>query len=217
MGGREWADALGGLIPAGIHPQDPRSAGAQPGPKCPTAWWAYEAKNPCPHRRHDRHRRTIAGAVKLLHQDGARTSIIAAAHGVLSDPRPRAVGSARSPRGHRHQHPCRSRESKPAADRAVVAPLLSSTIRAVFENGSYVTGLSMGTRSLRIHSNTLFRIRRGARHRTRRRRPAAPTRPTTSPRPSARRRRHRPRRPPRRRSRTSTASASPVSRFRWTS
>ncbi len=29
---------------------------------------------------------TIAGAVKLLHEDGAKDVIIAATHGVLSDP-----------------------------------------------------------------------------------------------------------------------------------
>lgn len=37
---------------------------------------------------------TIAGAVKLLREDGAKDVIIAATHGVLSDPRPSASPTA---------------------------------------------------------------------------------------------------------------------------
>ena len=47
---------------------------------------------------------TIAGAVKLLHDDGAGDVIIAATHGVLSDPAAAAAGRQRRPRGDRHQH-----------------------------------------------------------------------------------------------------------------
>ena len=47
---------------------------------------------------------TIAGAVKLLHNDGAKDVIIAATHGVLSEPAAERLAERR-PRGDRHQHP----------------------------------------------------------------------------------------------------------------
>lgn len=86
---------------------------------------------------------TIAGAVALLHNDGAGDVIIAATHGVLSD-RCAAAGLLRRPRSDRHEHaPDRRRQALPQLTVLSIAPLLASTIRAVFENGS-VTGLFDG-------------------------------------------------------------------------
>jgi ribose-phosphate pyrophosphokinase len=87
---------------------------------------------------------TIAGAVQLLHDDGATNVIIAATHGVLSDPAPQRLAN------------CGAREVIVTNTLAIgeqkrfpqltvlsIAPLLASTIRAVFDNGS-VTGLFYG-------------------------------------------------------------------------
>ena len=88
---------------------------------------------------------TIAGAVELLRQAGAKAVIVAATHGVLSDPAPQRLANCGAcevivtntlPIG----------EEKRFGQLTVlsIAPLLASTIRAVFENGS-VTGLFDGS------------------------------------------------------------------------
>jgi ribose-phosphate pyrophosphokinase len=88
---------------------------------------------------------TIAGAVSLLHQDGARDVIIAATHGVLSDPAPQRLAEC----GARevivtNTLPIGEEKLFPQLTVLSIAPLLASTIRAVFENGS-VTGLFDGS------------------------------------------------------------------------
>ena len=63
---------------------------------------------------------TIAGAVNLLHRDGASDVIIAATHGVLSPPAAAAARRQRCTRSDRDQHPADRRgQAVPAADRAV--------------------------------------------------------------------------------------------------
>ena len=89
---------------------------------------------------------TIAGAVKLLHQDGAKDVIIAATHGVLSDPAPQRLADC----GARevivtNTLPIGEEKQFPQLTVLSIAPLLASTIRAVFENGS-VTDFSTGRR-----------------------------------------------------------------------
>jgi ribose-phosphate pyrophosphokinase len=87
---------------------------------------------------------TIAGAVKLLHEAGAGDVIIAATHGVLSDPAPERLAAS----GARevivtNTLPIGEEKHFPQLTVLSIAPLLASTIRAVFENGS-VTGLFDG-------------------------------------------------------------------------
>jgi ribose-phosphate pyrophosphokinase len=80
---------------------------------------------------------TIAGAVNLLHRDGASDVIIAATHGVLSPPAAQRLADS----GAREvivTNTLPIGEDKQFAQLTVlsIAPLLASTIRAVFENGS---------------------------------------------------------------------------------
>jgi ribose-phosphate pyrophosphokinase len=88
---------------------------------------------------------TIAGAVKLLLDDGAVDVVVAATHGVLSDPAPRRLSEC----GARevivtNTLPIGEDKQFPQLTVLSIAPLLASTIRAVFENGS-VTGLFDGS------------------------------------------------------------------------
>ncbi|CDP89577.1 MULTISPECIES: ribose-phosphate diphosphokinase [Mycolicibacterium] len=88
---------------------------------------------------------TIAGAVKLLREDGAKDVIIAATHGVLSDPAAQRLAEC----GARevivtNTLPITDDKKFPQLTVLSIAPLLASTIRAVFENGS-VTGLFDGS------------------------------------------------------------------------
>ena len=81
----------------------------------------------------------------LLHQDGAKDVIIAATHGVLSDPAPQRLAEC----GARevivtNTLPIGEDKQFPQLTVLSIAPLLASTIRAVFENGS-VTGLFDGS------------------------------------------------------------------------
>ncbi|HEX2284973.1 MAG TPA: ribose-phosphate diphosphokinase [Mycobacterium sp.] len=138
----KWADALGGTPLAFIHKtRDPRVpnqvvsnrvVGEVVGKTCVLIDDMIDTGG------------TIAGAVKLLHGDGAGDVIIAATHGVLSPPATEKLAG------------CGAREvivtntlpvpdDKRFAQLTVlsIAPLLASTIRAVFENGS-VTGLFDG-------------------------------------------------------------------------
>ena len=87
---------------------------------------------------------TIAGAVKLLLEDGANDVIVAATHGVLSDPAAERLAAC----GARevivtNTLPIGEEKRFPQLTVLSIAPLLASTIRAVFENGS-VTGLFDG-------------------------------------------------------------------------
>ena len=87
---------------------------------------------------------TIAGAVNLLHRDGASDVIIAATHGVLSPPAAQRLADS----GARevivtNTLPIGDDKQFPQLTVLSIAPLLASTIRAVFENGS-VTGLFDG-------------------------------------------------------------------------
>jgi len=87
---------------------------------------------------------TIAGAVKLLHNDGAKDVIIAATHGVLSDPaRERLADSGAREVIVTNTLPIDESKRFPQLTVLSIAPLLARTIRAVFENGS-VTGLFDG-------------------------------------------------------------------------
>ena len=80
---------------------------------------------------------TIAGAVNLLREAGARDVVIAATHGVLSDPAAERLASC----GARevivtNTLPIDEAKRFPQLTVLSIAPLLASTIHAVFENGS---------------------------------------------------------------------------------
>jgi ribose-phosphate pyrophosphokinase len=87
---------------------------------------------------------TITGAVTLLRDAGARDVIVAASHGVLSDPAPeRLAASGAKEVIVTNTLPIGEDKRFPQLTVLSIAPLLASTIRAVFENGS-VTGLFDG-------------------------------------------------------------------------
>jgi ribose-phosphate pyrophosphokinase len=138
----KWADALGGTPLAFIHKtRDPRVpnqvvsnrvVGEVEGKTCVLTDDMIDTGG------------TIAGAVKLLRDDGAADVIIAATHGVLSDPAAERLAAC----GARevivtNTLPIGESKRFPALTVLSIAPLLASTIRAVFENGS-VTGLFDG-------------------------------------------------------------------------
>jgi ribose-phosphate pyrophosphokinase len=138
----KWADALGGVPLAFIHKtRDPRIpnqvvsnrvVGDVRGRTCVLTDDMIDTGG------------TIAGAVKLLHDDGARDVIIAASHGVLSDPAPeRLAASGAKEVIVTNTLPIGEDKLFPQLTVLSIAPLLASTIRAVFENGS-VTGLFDG-------------------------------------------------------------------------
>ena len=138
----KWADALGGTPLAFIHKtRDPRVpnqvvsnrvVGEVEGKTCVLTDDMIDTGG------------TIAGAVKLLREDGAKDVIIAATHGVLSEPAAERLAAC----GAREvivTNTLPIDEAKHFTQLTVlsIAPLLASTIRAVFENGS-VTGLFDG-------------------------------------------------------------------------
>ena len=138
----KWADALGGVPLAFIHKtRDPRVpnqvvsnrvVGDVQGRTCVLIDDMIDTGG------------TIAGAVKLLHNDGAKDVVIAATHGVLSDPASERLAAC----GAREvivTNTLPIDEEKRFNQLTVlsIAPLLATTIRAVFENGS-VTGLFDG-------------------------------------------------------------------------
>ena len=138
----KWADALGGTPLAFIHKtRDPRVpnqvvsnrvVGEVEGKTCVLTDDMIDTGG------------TIAGAVKLLHNDGAKDVIIAATHGVLSEPAAERLAES----GARevivtNTLPIDESKRFPQLTVLSIAPLLASTIRAVFENGS-VTGLFDG-------------------------------------------------------------------------
>ena len=139
----KWADSLGGVPLAFIHKtRDPlvpnqvkanRVVGDVKGKTCILTDDMIDTGG------------TIAGAVKLLREDGAKDVIIAATHGVLSDPAAQRLADC----GARevivtNTLPITPDKHFPALTVLSIAPLLASTIRAVFENGS-VTGLFDGS------------------------------------------------------------------------
>lgn len=139
----KWADALGGVPLAFIHKtRDPlvpnqvkanRVVGDVKGKTCILTDDMIDTGG------------TIAGAVKLLREDGAKDVIIAATHGVLSDPAAQRLADC----GARevivtNTLPITDDKKFPQLTVLSIAPLLASTIRAVFENGS-VTGLFDGS------------------------------------------------------------------------
>ena len=139
----KWADSLGGVPLAFIHKtRDPlvpnqvvanRVVGDVKGKTCILTDDMIDTGG------------TIAGAVKLLKEDGAKDVVIAATHGVLSDPAAQRLAEC----GAREvivTNTLPITEDKRFDQLTVlsIAPLLASTIRAVFENGS-VTGLFDGS------------------------------------------------------------------------
>jgi ribose-phosphate pyrophosphokinase len=139
----KWADSLGGVPLAFIHKtRDPlvpnqvvanRVVGDVKGKTCILTDDMIDTGG------------TIAGAVKLLREDGAKDVVIAATHGVLSDPAAQRLADC----GARevivtNTLPITEDKKFPQLTELSIAPLLASTIRAVFENGS-VTGLFDGS------------------------------------------------------------------------
>ena len=138
----KWADSLGGVPLAFIHKtRDPlvpnqvksnRVVGDVRGKTCIITDDMIDTGG------------TIAGAVKLLEEAGAADVVIAATHGVLSDPAAQRLADC----GARevvvtNTLPIAEEKRFPQLTVLSIAPLLASTIRAVFENGS-VTGLFDG-------------------------------------------------------------------------
>lgn len=138
----KWADSLGGAPLAFIHKtRDPRVpnqvksnrvVGEVAGKTCILIDDMIDTGG------------TIAAAVPLLKDDGAGDVIVAATHGVLSDPAPKQLAEC----GARevivtNTLPIGEDKRFPQLTVLSIAPLLASTIRAVFENGS-VTGLFDG-------------------------------------------------------------------------
>ena len=138
----KWADSLGGVPLAFIHKtRDPRVpnqvksnrvVGEVSGKTCILIDDMIDTGG------------TIAAAVPLLHEAGAGDVIVAATHGVLSDPAPKQLAEC----GARevivtNTLPIGEEKRFPQLTVLSIAPLLASTIRAVFENGS-VTGLFDG-------------------------------------------------------------------------
>ena len=139
----KWADSLGGIPLAFIHKtRDPlvpnqvmsnRVVGDVKGKTCIITDDMIDTGG------------TIAGAVKLLLDGGASDVLVAATHGVLSDPAPQRLADC----GARevivtNTLPIGEDKLFPQLTVLSIAPLLASTIRAVFENGS-VTGLFDGS------------------------------------------------------------------------
>lgn len=138
----KWADSLGGVPLAFIHKtRDPlvpnqvksnRVVGEVAGKTCVLIDDMIDTGG------------TIAAAVNLLREDGARNVIIAATHGVLSDPAAeRLAACGASEVIVTNTLPIPEDKRFPQLTVLSIAPLLASTIRAVFENGS-VTGLFDG-------------------------------------------------------------------------
>ncbi|MEV6059313.1 ribose-phosphate diphosphokinase [Nocardia asteroides] len=138
----KWADALGGTPLAFIHKtRDPlvpnqvksnRVVGDVEGRTCVLIDDMIDTGG------------TIAGAVKVLKEAGAGDVIIAATHGVLSDPAAERLANC----GARevvitNTLPIDEEKKFPTLTVLSIAPLLARTIREVFENGS-VTGLFNG-------------------------------------------------------------------------
>jgi ribose-phosphate pyrophosphokinase len=138
----KWADAFGGVPLAFIHKtRDPRVpnqvvsnrvVGEVQGRTCVLIDDMIDTGG------------TIAGAVKLLRDDGAKDVVIAATHGVLSDPASKRLAESGAKEVIvTNTLPIGEEKRFPQLTVLSIAPLLATTIRAVFENGS-VTGLFDG-------------------------------------------------------------------------
>ncbi len=134
----KWADSLGGVPLAFIHKtRDPlvpnqvksnRVVGEVAGKTCVLIDDMIDTGG------------TIAAAVNLLREDGARDVIIAATHGVLSEPAAeRLAACGASEVIVTNTLPITEDKRFPQLTVLSIAPLLASTIRAVFENGSVTT------------------------------------------------------------------------------
>ncbi|MFJ9365077.1 ribose-phosphate diphosphokinase [Nocardia sp. NPDC101769] len=87
---------------------------------------------------------TIAGAVKVLKEAGAGDVVIAATHGILSNPAAERLASCGAKEVVvTNTLPIEEAKKFPTLTVLSIAPLLAQTIREVFENGS-VTGLFNG-------------------------------------------------------------------------
>src|SRR5262245_10642747 len=139
----KWADSLGGVPLAFIHKtRDPlvpnqvksnRVVGDVRGKTCILTDDMIDTGG------------TIAGAVGLLKEDGAKDVIVAATHGVLSDPAPKRLAECGAAEVIvTNTLPIGEDKMFPELTVLSIAPLLASTIRALFENGS-VTGLFDGS------------------------------------------------------------------------
>jgi arsenate reductase (glutaredoxin) len=148
----KWADSLGGVPLAFIHKtRDPlvpnqvksnRVVGEVQGKTCVLIDDMIDTGG------------TIAAAVKLLHEDGAKDVVIAATHGVLSEPAAeRLADSGACEVIVTNTLPITADKVFPQLTVLSIAPLLASTIRAVFENGS-VTGLFNG--DARMTDGTIY-------------------------------------------------------------
>ncbi|NDJ91636.1 ribose-phosphate diphosphokinase [Mycolicibacter kumamotonensis] len=138
----KWADSLGGVPLAFIHKtRDPlvpnrvksnRVVGEVQGKTCVLIDDMIDTGG------------TIAAAVNLLHEDGAKNVVIAATHGVLSEPAAERLADCGACEVIvTNTLPITEDKMFPQLTVLSIAPLLASTIRAVFENGS-VTGLFNG-------------------------------------------------------------------------
>ncbi len=139
----KWADALGGVPLAFIHKtRDPlvpnqvvsnRVVGDVKGKTCILTDDMIDTGG------------TIAGAVALLKKDGAGDVIIAATHGVLSDPAAQRLADCGACEVIvTNTLPIGEEKRFPQLTVLSIAPLLANTIRAVFDNGS-VTSLFDGS------------------------------------------------------------------------
>ncbi|MEV6767427.1 ribose-phosphate diphosphokinase [Nocardia sp. NPDC051030] len=87
---------------------------------------------------------TIAGAVRVLKEAGAGDVVIAATHGILSDPAAERLANCGAKEVVvTNTLPIEESKKFPTLTVLSIAPLLAMTIREVFENGS-VTGLFNG-------------------------------------------------------------------------
>ncbi|MFC9968545.1 MULTISPECIES: ribose-phosphate diphosphokinase [Nocardia] len=138
----KWADALGGTPLSFIHKtRDPlvpnqvksnRVVGDVEGRTCVLIDDMIDTGG------------TIAGAVKVLKEAGAGDVIIAATHGVLSDPAAERLAACGAKEVViTNTLPISEEKKFPTLTVLSIAPLLARTIREVFENGS-VTGLFNG-------------------------------------------------------------------------
>ncbi|MCA2205987.1 ribose-phosphate diphosphokinase [Nocardia rosealba] len=138
----KWADALGGTPLSFIHKtRDPlvpnqvksnRVVGDVEGRTCVLIDDMIDTGG------------TIAGAVKVLKEAGAGDVIIAATHGVLSDPAAERLANCGAKEVViTNTLPISEEKKFPTLTVLSIAPLLARTIREVFENGS-VTGLFNG-------------------------------------------------------------------------
>ncbi|MBC7303392.1 MAG: ribose-phosphate diphosphokinase [Nocardia sp.] len=138
----KWADALGGTPLSFIHKtRDPlvpnqvksnRVVGDVEGRTCVLIDDMIDTGG------------TIAGAVKVLKEAGAGDVIIAATHGVLSDPAAERLANCGAKEVViTNTLPISEDKKFPTLTVLSIAPLLARTIREVFENGS-VTGLFNG-------------------------------------------------------------------------